>query len=464
MILSIVQLHCSYFSPHWREKRACEYRPGCVDTLPDTSFIVADVVRASIAILALLRLIIRFSQLWKTKSYKNPTIRSKLSCVLQYGLELVLTAIFPYPGFETFFPRDRGDTFVLLSISSIFRSTSWSQWVYYPYPIRQKEKVASFSGNLEEFSYRQFVIKKVLDDNPINKLVGFYTLLGVTVAYLLHVMETINGQCSWEDGNTESVRSEDAICYELYISDAVWMVFMTFLSIGYGDVSPKTGRGRIIISLTAFIAVLLDSIFFSVIIKKLSLSTMEARVHAFLYRMKLYNKKDISGVLAVQATFRYNRSYKQSLEWHHQRGSTMLHRPLSERLPKEVKKKLYVSRFQQSLKQIMKYNTDGDPLNAFSKHVEVITAALGSTFADMTRLKKMYYQQIHAIEQRRQQKNRRASNIVIASSGHQTNPNMESVCMSEAWSDEMQRKCEATMVLLKKMEANMKEIHRKRTW
>lgn len=292
----------------------------------------------------------------------------------------------------------------------------------------------------------------------------FYALLGATVAYVLHVMETIKGECWWQSDDAEVVRSEDAICYELYSSDSLWMVFMTFLSIGYvvpvylkslslisthlfavvlfsyGDVSPKTGRGRAIIALTACLAVMLDAMFFSIIIKKFTFSTMEARVHAFLYRMELYGKKDISAVMAVQATFRYNKSYKHSLIWHQERGSNVFYRPLSDvrifystarksnrlltafdvflqRLPNEVKKKLYASRFQKSLKQIMKYNTDGDPLNAFSKHVEVITAALGATFVDMIQLKKMYYRKIRMLEQRRQQVNRRSSSFRISSSG-----------------------------------------------
>lgn len=148
-----------------------------------------------------------------------------------------------------------------------------------------------------------------------------------------------------------------------------------------------------------------------------------------------------------------------------------------QRLPNEVKKKLYASRFQKNLKQIMKYNTDGDPLNTFSKHVEVITAALGATFVDMTRLKKMYYRRVRVLEQRRQQaKTRWASTICISSNGHPTagksNPraknnsvgdapiqnSADSGGVSAAWGAEMQRKCEATMLLLKKIEANAKEI------
>ncbi|KAG1700223.1 hypothetical protein DVH05_012030 [Phytophthora capsici] len=431
MFLSIAQLQWSYNSPHW---------------------------------------------LWKTKAHKHPTIRSKVNCLFQYGLELAYTVFFPYPGLEIFFPKERGDTFVLLSISVVFRTVSWGQWLYYPYPIRQKEKVASFSGNLE-FNYRQFVIKKVLDDTPLSKLLTFYTVLGATVAYLLHVMETIKGYCWWDHDDVEVVKSEDAICYELEFADSLWMIFMTVISIGYGDVSPKTGRGRAILTITACVAVMLDAMLFSIIIKKFAFSTMEARVHAFLYRMELHNKKDISAVMAVQATFRYNKLYKHSLIWHQERGTNIYYRPLSDRLPNEVKKKLYASRFQKNLKQIMKYNTDGDPLNTFSKHVEVITAAIGATFVDMTRLKKMFYRRVRVLEQRRlQAKTRWASTICISSNGHPTagksNPraknnsvgdapiqnSADSGGVSAAWGAEMQRKCEATMLLLKKIEANAKEI------
>ncbi|ETP41549.1 hypothetical protein F442_11361 [Phytophthora nicotianae P10297] len=311
-------------------------------------------------------------------------------------------------------------------------------------------------------------------------------------------METINGQCSWMQDTSEIVRSEDAICYELYISDSLWMVFMTFLSIGYGEVSPKTGRGRAIIAITACIAVVLDAMFFSVVIKKFSFSTMEARVHAFLYRSELHKKKDISAVMALQATFRYIKSYKHSLMWHQERSSKAFYRPLSDRLPNEVKKKLYLSRFQSSLKQIMKYNMDGDPLNGFSKHVEVITAGLGATFADMLRLKKMYYRRARVLEQRKKLASRRALSMCMPSSGrpttaltgaakrflaHPDTPKIDSTSepinsvirstnavtvdsitglesLSAAWRDEMQRKCEATMLLLKKIERNMKDIQR----
>ncbi|RLN21076.1 hypothetical protein BBJ28_00010561 [Nothophytophthora sp. Chile5] len=448
MLLSLAQLHSSYRSPHW----------------------------------TLLRL---------------------------YTVELLYTAIFPYPGLELFIPGDRGELSVLLSLSVLFRTISWGQWLYFPYPIRQKEKVASFTSNLahhlllvlvgcSEFSYHQFVVKKVLDEEPIKKIATFYLLLGTISSYLLHVLETIKGECSWKlDSNSSSayVRSEDAICDELLLSDAFWTIYTT-----YGDTGTKTTRGRALVATTACLAVCLLAMFFSIINKKFGFSGMEARVHAFLYRMELHNRKDLSAVMAVQASFRFNKSYKHSLIWHQQRGSSVFYRPLSARLPNEVKKKLYVSRFQASLKKIMKHNTDGDPLNAFSKHVEVITAALGATFIDMTRLKKVYFRQTRVLEARKQQALHRAG-FRIPLSGHQLlpvsgeaeyitsfpaqlamrNADLPSVqqrtltdaieeetetrtavptTVSAAWGDEMLRKCEATMALLQRIEATSQRIQR----
>ncbi|GMF43273.1 unnamed protein product [Phytophthora fragariaefolia] len=152
----------------------------------------------------------------------------------------------------------------------------------------------------------------------------------------------------------------------------------------------------------------------------------------------------------------------------------------------------------------MKYNTDGDPLNAFSKHVEVITAALGATFVDMIRLKKMYYRKIRVLEQRRQQANRRASSFRMASTGRpiltstdsgepqplmrgqlvtrksdsspvRVSPSMTnavaqvascngSIDNNDAWGEEMLRKAETALLHLKKIESNVNGMCRTRPW
>ncbi|ETI43649.1 hypothetical protein, variant [Phytophthora nicotianae P1569] len=78
MLLSVAQLQWSYRSPYWREKRACANRSSCIDTLPDSKFIAVDAVRVIIALLGLVRLVIRSSQLWKMKCQKRPIMCSKV--------------------------------------------------------------------------------------------------------------------------------------------------------------------------------------------------------------------------------------------------------------------------------------------------------------------------------------------------------------------------------------------------
>ncbi|GAB9472457.1 hypothetical protein Gpo141_00009635 [Globisporangium polare] len=312
--------------------------------------------------------------------------------------------IMPYPGLEEFVPRDQAKVLVLLSAAVVVRTVFWRVLLFFPYPIHQKGKVACFTDNLE-FTYHEFVLKKVFDDDPLKKILMIYTILLAMVAYLLHVVESVHGACYWKSGlgvvGIDSDGAEDLVCSTLAIQDAFWLTVTTFLGTGYGDVVPKSYGGRFLVAVSGCLIKFVSALLFSIIIKQNKFATMEARVHSFLFRMELNAKKDLIAVMAVQATFRFNKSYKQSLIWHQQDHSNLYFRPLSARLPNEVKKKLYVSRFQASLKEIMKYNTDGDLLNAFTKHIEVITAALGVTFVEMTNLKKLYYRKNRILEDRR---------------------------------------------------------------
>lgn len=62
-------------------------------------------------------------------------------------LEIMYTVVFPYPGLETF----SSVVLFMLSISVAFRTICWQHLLYFPYPIREKGKVTSFSGNLGQW-------------------------------------------------------------------------------------------------------------------------------------------------------------------------------------------------------------------------------------------------------------------------------------------------------------------------
>uniref|UniRef100_A0A915NTX6 CaMBD domain-containing protein n=1 Tax=Meloidogyne floridensis TaxID=298350 RepID=A0A915NTX6_9BILA len=68
--------------------------------------------------------------------------------------------------------------------------------------------------------------------------------------------------------------------------NALWLMCVTFLTIGYGDVYPITVCGRLMAILTGVIGVCVASMIVAVISQKISLSHAEERVHNFMARTK----------------------------------------------------------------------------------------------------------------------------------------------------------------------------------
>lgn len=181
-----------------------------------------------------------------------------------YVLELLFTIVMPYPGLEECVPHDQAKVLVLLSAAVLVRIVFWRLLLFFPYPIRQKGKVACFTGNLgrcrqlsrvhrahsntkktdnlidlySEFTYHEFVLKKVFDDDPLKKILMIYMILLALTAFLLHVVESIYGACYWKPGLGEVVGTDDAggaedlVCSTLAIQDAFWLTVTTFLSAG----------------------------------------------------------------------------------------------------------------------------------------------------------------------------------------------------------------------------------------
>lgn len=152
----------------------------------------------------------------------------------------------------------------------------------------------------------------------------------------------------------------------------------------------------------------------------------------------------------------------------------------------------------------MKYNTDDDLLNAFTKHIEVITAALGITFVEMASLKKLFYHKSRLLEARRRRARQQSMNnraLVSADSGNDggrevvsglralgiaarvrtlasttatarddatrpalshsvtpTRSHRPSFYMTQ-WQSDMMRKCDETLVLLRQVHTSAQEMY-----
>lgn len=87
-----------------------------------------------------------------------------------------------------------------------------------------------------EFTYHEFVLKKVFDDDPLTKILMIYTIVLMLMSFLVHVVESVHGACYWKPGvfvGTDGVGAQNLGCSSLAVHDAYWFTVTTFLSIGY---------------------------------------------------------------------------------------------------------------------------------------------------------------------------------------------------------------------------------------
>ncbi|KAK7114820.1 small conductance calcium-activated potassium channel protein 2-like [Littorina saxatilis] len=74
------------------------------------------------------------------------------------------------------------------------------------------------------------------------------------------------------------------------VSEAMWLSAITFLTVGYGDLTPNTHCGRFIAVSTAMMGLCSTALLVAVIARKLEQTHRERYVHNFLLRMHLRNR------------------------------------------------------------------------------------------------------------------------------------------------------------------------------
>ena len=90
-------------------------------------------------------------------------------------------------------------------------------------------------------------------------------------------------------------------CESYYVPDneqsgmfgSMWLVAITFLTVGYGDLSPNSYCGRFIATVTGLMGVAITALLVTVITSKFQQSRSERYLHAFMARIELQKKKKI---------------------------------------------------------------------------------------------------------------------------------------------------------------------------
>ncbi|XP_010883316.1 intermediate conductance calcium-activated potassium channel protein 4 isoform X2 [Esox lucius] len=124
------------------------------------------------------------------------------------------------------------------------------------------------SLNNINFTFR-FVLKVLMNKYPGRTLTVFIFLFWLIASWMLTLCER---QTQETTGRMDT---------------ALWLIAITFLTVGYGDVSPKTSCGKLVCLFTGVMGVACTAMLVAVMTKKLALNKGEKHVHFFMMDIQI---------------------------------------------------------------------------------------------------------------------------------------------------------------------------------
>ncbi|XP_046438948.1 small conductance calcium-activated potassium channel protein-like isoform X3 [Daphnia pulex] len=205
--------------------------------------------------------------------------------IIQMSFELLICAIHPIPGEPYFFWKTNHTIDVTLGLPMLFR-------FYLIGRAMHLHKYSTIHISSIVFSLVLFLIVGC-DDNKLftdttSRSIGafnniafdtrfiFKTLMAIYPGtVLLVVVGSLWIVASWTMRQCERYYDEE---YNNLLN-TMWLIMITFLTIGYGDMFPKTYCGRSISVATGFMGAGCTALLVAVILKKMELTQAEKRVH-----------------------------------------------------------------------------------------------------------------------------------------------------------------------------------------
>ncbi|MEQ2262180.1 hypothetical protein XENORESO_000351 [Xenotaenia resolanae] len=120
------------------------------------------------------------------------------------------------------------------------------------------------SLNNINFTFR-FVLKVLMNKHPARTLLVFILLFWLTASWTLTLCER----------RTEALATGR-------MDTALWLIAITFLTVGYGDVAPETSCGKGVCLFTGVMGVACTAMLVAIVTEKLALNKGEKHVHFFM--------------------------------------------------------------------------------------------------------------------------------------------------------------------------------------
>ncbi|XGW24797.1 hypothetical protein V3C99_006341 [Haemonchus contortus] len=215
----------------------------------------------------------------------------------QIGAELFLCALCPLP-FEVLHWSDQGkmksgalhSLNIFVSIAMFFRLYWLCRVMLLHSRLFTDASSRSIAGlNRVNFNAR-FILKTLMTLCPGKMLMIFTAFLWVMAGWILRLCER------------DYVRTNHRARDMDYIS-SIWMVAITFLSVGYGDIVPHTNCGRTMAVITGILGTCASSMVVAVVARKLELTRAEKHVHNFMMDTQLTKKLKHSAANVLRETW-----------------------------------------------------------------------------------------------------------------------------------------------------------------
>ncbi|XP_074163160.1 LOW QUALITY PROTEIN: intermediate conductance calcium-activated potassium channel protein 4 [Sminthopsis crassicaudata] len=147
-------------------------------------------------------------------------------------------------------------------------------------------------GALNRVRFRHwFVAKLYMNTHPGRLLLALTLGLWLTTAWVLSVAE------------------RQAINATGHLTDTLWLIPITFLTIGYGDVVPGTVWGKIVCLCTGVMGVCCTALLVAVVARKLEFNKAEKHVHNFMMDIQYSKEMRDSAARVLQEAWMF---YKHS--------------------------------------------------------------------------------------------------------------------------------------------------------
>ena len=234
-----------------------------------------------------------------------PFYKSKFCLILFF--EVLFLLILPFPSLNYTWINHQLDRIIIIPLSSIFNAFLTFR-IFYFFQLINSLSVwdSTLSEKVLDKFYLQpnilFTMKAYQKNNPFKTLIFLFTISCLSFALCIRVFEIYY----WE---SFTIIPQDWT----FIWNALWCIFVSMTTVGYGDFYPKTHFGRFIVIFSCIIGIYFTSMMMIFLTKKSVLNENELKSYKLITRLKIrYQLKDIHSYMIYHGfkMFIINKNYK----------------------------------------------------------------------------------------------------------------------------------------------------------